>query len=82
MTVAADQTIGPRLARERKQAGLSQHELAARSHFPPSLVSQVERGVAPASPGLIAACARVLGVSAAYLQAQPYTPSDREGHQG
>ncbi len=81
MTVAADQTIGPRLARERKLAGLSQHELAARSHFSPSLVSQVERGVAPASPGLIAACARVLGVSAAYLQAQPYTPSDREGHQ-
>lgn len=64
--------VGYRLARQRKLAGLTQQQLAARSHVSVSLISQVERGVVPASPGFTAAVARGLGVEVEDLYAQPH----------
>lgn len=71
--------IGEAVATERKLAGLTQLQLAQRSHVSVSLVRSVEQGRVPASPAFVAAVARVLGTSAADLQGQPAksrTPDD------
>ncbi|MFF3379931.1 helix-turn-helix domain-containing protein [Streptomyces sp. NPDC002680] len=46
------------MARIRKQRGLAQQGLAMRSNISKSLLSKVECGQKPASPALVAACAR------------------------
>ncbi|MGH3849143.1 MAG: helix-turn-helix domain-containing protein, partial [Pseudonocardiaceae bacterium] len=77
--------VGYRLARQRKLAGLTQQQLAARSHVSASLISQVERGVVPASPGFTAAVASGLGVEVEDLYAQPPgagITDPRAGHSG
>ncbi|WP_420718449.1 helix-turn-helix domain-containing protein [Streptomyces sp. H51] len=61
-----------RIARIRKQRGLTQQGLAIRAHVSKSLLSKVECGQKPASPALVAACARALGVSVSELLGQPY----------
>lgn len=63
---------GARIARIRKQRGLTQQGLAMRAHLSKSLLSKVECGQKPASPALVAACARALGVSTSDLLGQPY----------
>ncbi|HEU0088260.1 MAG TPA: helix-turn-helix transcriptional regulator [Pseudonocardiaceae bacterium] len=67
-------SVGHRLARARKLAGLTQHQLAARAHVSKSLISQVERGVVPASPAFTAAVARGLGLEPQALTGEPYGP--------
>ncbi|MEY2231454.1 helix-turn-helix domain-containing protein [Streptomyces sp. BF23-19] len=58
---------GARIARIRKQRGLTQQGLAKRAHLSKSLLSKVECGQKPASPALVAACARALDVSTSDL---------------
>ncbi|UGQ13186.1 helix-turn-helix domain-containing protein [Yinghuangia sp. ASG 101] len=73
--MSADSThhVGARIARFRKQRDLLQQGLAMRANVSKSLLSKVEAGHRPASPALIAACARALGVTTSDLLGQPYT---------
>lgn len=72
MTQSIEEHAGARVARIRKQRGLTQQGLAMRANVSKSLLSKVECGQKPASPALIAACARALGVSTSDLLGQPY----------
>lgn len=67
-----EEHTGARIARIRKQRGLTQLGLSMRSNVSKSLLSKVECGQKPASPILISACARALGVSTSELLGQPY----------
>nr|WSZ99596.1 helix-turn-helix domain-containing protein [Streptomyces sp. NBC_00857] len=64
--------LGARIAEERVRAHLTQRGLAARAHVSFSLLSKVESGARPASPALIAACARALGIESSTLIGQPF----------
>jgi transcriptional regulator with XRE-family HTH domain len=55
-----DPHVGARIAALRIRRGLTQRALAARAHVSYSLLTKVEAGLKPASPALIAACARAL----------------------
>ncbi|MEU6550197.1 helix-turn-helix transcriptional regulator [Streptomyces sp. NPDC046915] len=72
MPQRTEEHIGARVARIRKQRGLTQQGLAMRAHVSKSLLSKVECGQKPASPALVASCARALGVSTSELLGQPY----------
>ena len=72
MPQSIEEHSGARIARIRKQRGLTQQGLAIRAHVSKSLLSKVECGQKPASPALIAACARALGASTSELLGQPY----------
>lgn len=72
MPQSIEEHTGARIARLRKQRGLLQQGLALRANVSKSLLSKVECGQKPASPALIAACARALGVSTSDLLGQPY----------
>ncbi|MEW2633742.1 helix-turn-helix transcriptional regulator [Streptomyces sp. NPDC048389] len=72
MPQSIEEHTGSRIARIRKQRGLTQQGLAIRAHMSKSLLSKVECGQKPASPALVAACARALGVSPSDLLGQPY----------
>jgi len=63
--------VGSRVAAARKVRGMTQAALSARMHVSTSLVSQVERGVVPASAAFVAAASRVLGVTVSELWDQP-----------
>ncbi|MGH8922925.1 MAG: helix-turn-helix domain-containing protein, partial [Actinomycetes bacterium] len=54
--------IGARIAALRTHHGLTQRALAERAHVSYSLLTKVEVGLKPASPALVAACARTLGI--------------------
>ncbi|MGQ0778991.1 MAG: helix-turn-helix domain-containing protein [Pseudonocardiales bacterium] len=71
---APEGAVGRRVAVQRKLAGLTQQQLAARAHVSTSLVAQVEQGVVPASAAFIAAVARALGVDVEALTGEPYGP--------
>jgi len=71
---APDGAVGQRVALQRKLAGLTQYQLADHAHVSKSLVSQVERGAVPASPGFTSAVARALGIDVETLYGQPYGP--------
>lgn len=62
-----EQGVSERLRRLRKLRGLTQHQLAAGSHFSVSLIKKVEQGAVPPSPAFVAGVARVLAVSPAHL---------------
>jgi transcriptional regulator with XRE-family HTH domain len=64
--------IGSRIAEARKLRGLTQSGLAMLVPCSSSLVSQVERGVRPATPWLVAAVARTLQTDVPQLLGQPY----------
>ncbi|MBF6170058.1 helix-turn-helix domain-containing protein [Nocardia blacklockiae] len=66
------QHAGEAIARERKLAGLSQQQLADRLRYSASMLRAVEQGRRPASPALLAAAARILGVEPELLTGQPY----------
>ncbi|MFB6818890.1 helix-turn-helix domain-containing protein [Streptomyces sp. NPDC056347] len=72
MPESVEEHPGSRVARIRRQRGLTQQGLAMRAHVSSSLLSKVECGQRPASPALVAACARALGVSTSDLLGQPY----------
>ncbi len=56
-----------RIARLRKLAGWSQHQLASRAFVSTSLIKKVEQARTPPSPSLIASCARALDVEPSTL---------------
>lgn len=72
MPQSTEEHTGARIARIRKQRGLTQQGLAMRANVSKSLLSKAECGQKPTSPALVAACARALGVSTADLLGQPY----------
>lgn len=80
MSESTDAHIGARIAERRKLAHLTQRGLADRSHVSYSLLSKVESGHRPASPALVAACARALGVESSTLAGQPDAVAQRLEH--
>jgi transcriptional regulator with XRE-family HTH domain len=74
-------SIGTRVATERRLAGLTQTQLAQRAHVSVSLIRSVEQERVPASPAFVAAVARALGRGTPELLGQPVgptTPDDRQ----
>lgn len=73
MPQSSEEHTGARIARTRHERNLTQQGLAMRANVSKSLLSKVECGQKPASPSLIAACARALSVTTSDLLGQPYT---------
>ncbi|WP_432093572.1 helix-turn-helix domain-containing protein [Streptomyces sp. bgisy100] len=73
MPPSNEEHTGTRIAQARRERGLTQQGLALRATVSKSLLSKVECGQRPASPSLVAACARALRVTPADLLGQPYT---------
>lgn len=69
---------GARIAYYRKAARLTQRELAQRIPHSYSLLTQVEAGHRPASPGLLAAVAHALHLDVTTLTGQPYVTELRD----
>ena len=70
--------LGPRIAALRRQAGLSQMELARRLSVSPSAVGMYEQGRREPSSDRIVAIARIFDVSTDYLlTGEPVTDGDR-----
>lgn len=59
--------VGGRLSDLRKQLGLTQQQLAARTHFSMSLIKKVEQGSLPPSSAFVASAAKALKVKESYL---------------
>ncbi|MFG2149022.1 helix-turn-helix domain-containing protein [Streptomyces sp. NPDC048696] len=72
MPQSVEEHTGTRIARIRKQRGLTQQGLAMRASVSKSLLSKAECGQQPAFPALVSACARALGVTTSDLLGQPY----------
>src|SRR5688572_20574714 len=72
-----DEHIGARIAVERRLRGLTQTQLADRSHVSLSLLRKVEQGSKPASSALVFAVAQALHIDRATLTGQPYMTGDR-----
>jgi transcriptional regulator with XRE-family HTH domain len=69
-------SIGQRIADARKGHGLTQQALAQRSAVSISLLRKVEQGSRDATPAVVAAVAKAVGVDVTSLTGQPY---DRHG---
>lgn len=76
----ADDHTGARIADYRKLRHLTQEALAQRAYLSRSCIAEVERGLAPATPAVVAAVARVLQVDVAVLNGQPYTSEMQQDH--
>lgn len=63
---------GTRIARLRRERGLTQRALSELANIPYSTLTKVEQGVIPASPHVVGACARALRVEVVTIQGQPY----------
>jgi transcriptional regulator with XRE-family HTH domain len=80
-----DESIGMRVATERKLRGLTQHQLADRAHVSLSLLRAVEQGSRGATSTLVGAVAKALQVDRTVLTGQPYRgtgPEEDEPHAG
>jgi transcriptional regulator with XRE-family HTH domain len=77
MSVDGTRSIGERIADARKGRGLTQRALADRIHVSLSLLRKVEQGARDATPALVAATAKVLGVDVTALTGQPYDQDGR-----
>src|SRR5262245_15429422 len=64
---AVSEALGARIRRERSAAGLTVRGLAARTGVSPSLISQIERGLARPSVATLFSIANELGLSIADL---------------
>ncbi|MFI6585886.1 helix-turn-helix domain-containing protein [Embleya sp. NPDC050493] len=72
MPVLKHESTGARIAAYRKLRGFTQRGLARQACVSYSLLTKVESGHRPATPALIAACARALSVTSFDLTGQPY----------
>ncbi|OLB78803.1 MAG: hypothetical protein AUI14_12035 [Actinobacteria bacterium 13_2_20CM_2_71_6] len=70
-------SIGGRIADARKGRGMTQRSLAHRAHVSLSLLRKVEQGARDATPALVAATAKALGVDVTALTGQPYDQDGR-----
>jgi len=77
---AATGGVGGRVAEERKLAGLTQQQLAARANVSTSLIRAVEQGRSPASPAFVSAVARALSVGVTDLLDQPFSRERQANH--
>ncbi|MFD7910810.1 helix-turn-helix domain-containing protein [Streptomyces sp. NPDC059752] len=80
MPAPDDDHAGSRIREQRRLARLTQRELADRIPYSLSLLSQVECGARPATPGLVAAVAHALRVDSSKLTGPPAVtalPADR-----
>lgn len=80
-----DDSIGARIATERKLRGLTQQQLADRGHVSLSLLRSVEQGTRGATSTVIGAVSKVLHVDRTVLTGQPYrgtAPEEDEPHAG
>ena len=68
------ESVGARIRTLRKLRGVTQRQLADRTHFSESLVKKVEQGSVPPSAAFVAVTARVLQVRPSYL----YGTEERE----
>ncbi|WP_267242809.1 helix-turn-helix domain-containing protein [Streptomyces sp. PR69] len=80
MAHPADEHTGARIADYRKLRQLTQTALAERAFLSRSCIAKVESGLAPATPAVVAAVARVLQVDVAVLNGQPYISELRQDH--
>lgn len=69
--------IGKRISDARKSRGLTQHQLAASIPVSLSLLRKVEQASRDATPGLVTAVARTLGIHITALTGQPYGQGGR-----
>ncbi|MUN41655.1 helix-turn-helix domain-containing protein [Actinomadura sp. NEAU-AAG5] len=72
------------MAALRKAQGMKQAGLATSSGYSLSMVTKVESGHTPATPGFISAAARALKVDIAQITGQPYapdSPTDAQMHE-
>jgi transcriptional regulator with XRE-family HTH domain len=79
-----EDSAGARIAGLRRAQGLTQQELARGSGYSLSMVTKVESGHTPATPGFISAAARALKTDVTQITGQPYapdTPSDAQMHE-
>jgi transcriptional regulator with XRE-family HTH domain len=76
--VQDDDSIGARIAAERKLRGLTQEQLAHRAHVSLSLLRKVEQGSRQVTHQLLASVAAGLGVERNELTGQPYRSGDRK----
>ncbi|MBH5338417.1 helix-turn-helix transcriptional regulator [Streptomyces pactum] len=74
MPLDPEEHIGARITDYRKLRQMTQTALAQRAFLSRGCIAKVERGLAPATPSVVAAVARVLQVDVAALTGQPYTP--------
>lgn len=77
VTGVDEQGVAARLRRLRKLRGLTQHQLAAGTHFSVSLIKKVEQATTPPSAAFVAAAARVLAVSPAHLYGADEQPMEQ-----
>ncbi|MFJ5679911.1 helix-turn-helix domain-containing protein [Streptomyces sp. NPDC093097] len=73
-----DDHIGARIADYRKLRQLTQIGLAQRAFLSRGTIAKIEAGLTPATPGVVAAIARVLEVDPAVLNGQPYLSELRQ----
>lgn len=71
---------GTRIAAYRKLRHLTQRGLATRAAISYSYLTKIESGALPATPAVVAACARALSVDVATLTSQPYLHELRADH--
>lgn len=72
MPQTTDNGTGARISAYRRLHRLTQAGLAKKANISYSLLTKVESGARPATPALIAACARALDVSVNVLNGQPF----------
>jgi XRE family transcriptional regulator, fatty acid utilization regulator len=72
MPELSDDHTGARIADYRKLSQLTQHGLAQRAFVSRGTIAKVEAGLVPATPAVVAACARVLRLDVSVLNGQPY----------
>ncbi|MGW2258008.1 helix-turn-helix domain-containing protein [Streptomyces sp. NPDC004749] len=80
MPQGSDEHTGARIADYRKLRQMTQTGLAQRAFLARSTIAKVEAGLAPATPGVVAAIARALQVDTAVLYGQPYVSEMRQDH--
>ncbi|MBL1102094.1 helix-turn-helix domain-containing protein [Streptomyces coffeae] len=80
MPQSIEEHTGARIADYRKLRQLTQTALAQRAFLARSTIAKVERGLAPATPSVVAAVARVLQVDVAVLNGQPYISELQQDH--
>ena len=64
-------TLGNRIAAARIKAGIRQAELTKRAGMKPSLLGEIERGLAPCSIGQLARIAEGVGLPTSALKEGP-----------
>lgn len=72
MSPTTDIGTGGRIAANRRLRHMTQRKLSAAANVSYSLLTKVEAGIKPASPTLIASCARAMDMSVSDLNGQPF----------